>query len=201
MARVPPSDAPDPSELAQERFRDFVDAVGRDRGEAAGWKQRLARELGISPGHLSRVLSGKRRVSDDVLQRAAAVFSFDPRLFTSERNPFSDWRPAPPRGVSVGILAEIEGQVRAYSEREWLIRAAREVVARYSRGEPVSADDVDELAMGVLRLRVFRLAESMAEAPEEQRRAQAVRLAVELLDTLAPVYDVDGWPVIKRGDG
>lgn len=50
-----------------------------------GWKARAAKELGISPSHLSKILSGDREVGLEVAHRAAQRLSIPMTFFTAEQ--------------------------------------------------------------------------------------------------------------------
>ena len=52
----------------------------RDRNRSLRW---LAAEIGMNPGQLSRVLSGKRTLRADTFYRIAAVLKVDPAAIGS----------------------------------------------------------------------------------------------------------------------
>lgn len=77
--------------LAQKRFRDFVAEVERELGGAHGWRTSVAKRLGVSLPHLSRILAGKRRVGASTMQRAASEWGFSLEYFTAQSGSYRDF--------------------------------------------------------------------------------------------------------------
>lgn len=91
----------------EARVRDLVMARGRELGESRGWKKQVAGELGITPEHLSRILSG-RRVSLQTVRAAEAL----------SRSPADSPPPHPRRSVpEPSAIAAISALDRAAWER------------------------------------------------------------------------------------
>lgn len=53
----------------------LLETLGRrlPGGPRHGWKQRIAERIGVSPGHLSRLISGERRASASLMEKVHAV--------------------------------------------------------------------------------------------------------------------------------
>jgi transcriptional regulator with XRE-family HTH domain len=56
---------------AAAQFRRLIEEIGNEHGHARGWKQHVAARLGVTPEHFSRLVSGARAPSMELLHRAA----------------------------------------------------------------------------------------------------------------------------------
>lgn len=184
---MPASD--DAKELAQRRFREMLVAIGRERGGSLGWKKEIAAQLGISAGHLSRVLAGTRGVSHEVLLKAARIFAFSPAYFASDAGSFRDFQSAGPGGgdsTIVGGWAEGASGVGATyfwadheTTRATLLRLAQQIVEAYSRDRRVPIETANGLALALRRSELMQALERFDSSTGRDRELAAVRLAVE----------------------
>ena len=72
------------------RYIELVLFLGEQRDFAYGWKSEASDLLGISPSHLTRLLTHDRIAGRELAERAAEACSFDVSYFW-QRLPFKAW--------------------------------------------------------------------------------------------------------------
>lgn len=87
-------------EVVQRSFRDLLHSRGAAVGNSWGWKARVAGEIGVSPEHLSRLLSGARRASTELILFAARRYGVDAAQLASEPSSQCANGPPPPLGLA-----------------------------------------------------------------------------------------------------
>jgi transcriptional regulator with XRE-family HTH domain len=125
--------------LTQQYLR-LIHNLGDDLGYARGWKQRVAKRLGITPSYLSKILVGERRVGLDVAERAERALGLDPgSLVAFGMQDQSD----------AGSLPRSRGDHRSLLEIE---RLAERITHRFGDTKQIDLADVHALARAILTL-------------------------------------------------
>lgn len=179
-------------EVQQDRYRELVDEL--ERATPGVTQAALAERLGIRPDHLARVRKGTRRVSTDLLLRAAKRLNFDPIYFDLQSGgPYQTFQASAHKGAPETVRDPVSSRARflLFLESDAATERTRELalacMAAVGNQSPELEVLADEFARAVLGLPAVRLAQQIADGrgkmPRRELEAHVAHLFAALQGT------------------
>lgn len=173
MSLTQPEKLPDGwtmDDVINHQYRALAEDLGKEYGHAFGWKRQVADRLGIGASHLSRILSGEKRIGVELAQRAAERLRFDFAYFVTYGTTFQEYVSEYARLVR-NKLTDLDG-------------AARAIMGSAGSGKAVTLELAEELAVRVenseLVLRTTMLRGAIRDGDQDLAVSRALALAAEI---------------------
>lgn len=163
----PPGIRPDRATAA---YVNLVNWLGSEERNARGWKKRAVDRLGITPQHLSKILSGEKQVGVELVRRANQALGLDAKYFDSYGEGMS-----PSDYIRMRHAARHASLFDVYSMASALLR-------RLGEGQMPSIDEAREMIWTLRDARVSFESEQIGDRPDHHAVADSVYLATIVVE-------------------